>query len=137
MRQAQILRENTRRLEMNLAGINRKGCCKVSDTQCFVLTEIGRKPGISIKELSEILRLDKSGISRTVDELVRKGLVIRSQSEEDRRYVTLELTGKGTSQYSSIESDMDQRFKEILARIPKDKRSMVIEALGILSGALE
>jgi len=42
--------------------------------------EIGRKANISVKELAEILRLDKSGISRTVEELVQKGYVERKPS---------------------------------------------------------
>ena len=86
MNQVKIFRENTRRLEMNLGSINRTDCCwGVSDTQCFVLIEIGRKANISVKELAEILRLDKSGISRTVEELVQKGYVERKPSKEERR----------------------------------------------------
>ena len=94
MNQVKLFRENTRRLEMNLGSINRTDCCccGVSEAKCFVLVEIGRKANISVKELAEILRLDKSGISRTVEELVRKDYVERKPSKEDRRYVVLNLT---------------------------------------------
>ena len=36
--------------------------------------EVVRKPGISIKELAEILRIDKSGVSRFIEDLVQKKL---------------------------------------------------------------
>lgn len=139
MNQLKSFRENTRRLEMNLGSINRTDCCccGISDTQCFVLVEIGRRANISIKELAQILRLDKSGISRTVDELVRKEFVVRMPSKEDRRYVVLNLTDKGFEKFNRIENDMDLRFKSILERIPKDKRSQVIEALSLYNEAFE
>ena len=67
-----------------------------------VLVEIGRKPNISVKELAEILKLDKSGISRNVEELVRKKYVERKLSEEDRRYVVLNLTSQGKERFERI-----------------------------------
>ena len=139
MNQVKVFRENTRRLEMNLGSINRVDCCcgGVSDTQCFVLVEIGRKANISVKELAEILRLDKSGISRTVEELVQKGYVERKPSKEDRRYVVLNLTDKGSERFNKIEHDMDQIFKNILDKIPEDKRSQVIESLQLYNKACE
>ena len=139
MEQVKLFRENTRRLEMNLGEINRTDCCccGISDTQCFVLVEIGRNKNVSVKKLAEIMKIDKSGISRTVEELVQKGFVERKPSEEDRRYVVLNLTEKGAERFNKIENDMNQKFKEILDRIPKDKRNQVIEALQLYNAALE
>lgn len=139
MNQVQRFRENTRRLEMNLGNINKSDCCcgGISDTQCFVLVEIGRRPDISVKELSNILKLDKSGISRIVEELVQKKYVERKQSEVDRRYVVLNLTTKGMERFQKIENDMNEKFKEILSNIPKEKREMVIEALELYNSACE
>lgn len=139
MNQVQRFRENTRRLEMNLGNINKSDCCcgGISDTQCFVLVEIGRRPDISVKELSNILKLDKSGISRIVEELVQKKYVVRKQSEVDRRYVVLNLTTKGMERFQKIENNMNEKFKEILSNIPKEKREMVIEALELYNSACE
>lgn len=139
MEQVKLFRENTRRLEMNLGEINRTDCCccGISDTQCFMLVEIGRNKNVSVKKLAEIMKIDKSGISRTVEELVQKGFVERKPSEEDRRYVVLNLTEKGAERFNKIENDMNQKFKGILDRIPKDKRNQVIEALQLYNAALE
>lgn len=139
MNQIQKLRENTRKLEMLLNNINQTDCCcrEISNAQCFALVEIGRKPNISVKELAEIIRVDKSGISRTVEELVRKKLVERKPSKEDRRYVVLNLTEDGNEIFSRIEEDMNIRFKQILELIPQEKRESVIEALELYNGVLE
>lgn len=139
MKQVQVFRELTRRLEMNLGNINRTDCCccGISDAQCFVLVEIGRKAGISVKELAEILRIDKSGISRTVEEMVQKGLVERKPSGKDRRYVVLNLTDAGTERFCKIERDMNHKFETILKQIPVEKRNQVIESLQLYNAACE
>ena len=139
MNQVKQFRENTRMLEIHLGNINKTDCCcgGISEAQCFVLVEIGRRPNISVKELAAILRLDKSGISRTVEELVRRKYVERKTSEEDRRYVVLNLTSDGKKRFEKIEKDMNRKFRQILERIPVDKRTEVIDALEIYNQACD
>ena len=130
-------REYTRQLECHLGNMNQADCCccGVSTAQCFILVEIGRKPGISVKELAEILRIDKSGVSRSVEELVQKGFVERNPSKEDRRYVVLNLLPKGQARFEKIENDMYLKFKEVLEQIPEGKQEQVIEALKLYNEA--
>jgi len=130
-------REYTRQLECHLGNMNQADCCccGVSTAQCFILVEIGRKPGISVKELAEILRIDKSGVSRSVEELVQKGFVERKPSNEDRRFVTLKLLPKGQERFEKIENDMYVKFKEVLEQIPEEKREQVMEALKLYNEA--
>ena len=70
-----LFREYTRELEYHLAVLNQSDCCQcgINESQCFLVVEIGRNPGICIKELAKNVGLDKSGISRGVEELVQKG----------------------------------------------------------------
>ena len=130
-------RENTRQLERHLENMSSAECCccSVNKTQCFLIVEIGRKPGISVKELADILRIDKSGVSRFVEDLVQKGFVERKPSVEDRRFVTLHLLQKGPERFEKIENDMNYKFKEVLERIPEDKQKQVIEALKLYNEA--
>lgn len=67
-------REITRQLVCHLGNINSADCCccGINKTQFFWTVEIGRKPGISVKELTEIIRIDKRGISRLVEDLVKE-----------------------------------------------------------------
>lgn len=124
-------REYTRQLEFQLANMNKKDCCccNISTTQCFMLVEIGRRPGISLKELAAILRMDKGGVSRSIEDLVRKEYVERKTSEEDRRWVALFLLQKGQEHFEKIERDMNSKFQDILNEIPEEKQNQVIEAL--------
>lgn len=139
MDEVKMLRENTRRLEMYLDRINCSDCCcmGVNTSECFALVEIGRKPGISGKELAGILGLDKSAISRIVEELVKKKHVERKTSETDRRFVVLTLTKGGEAIFRKIEADMDERFAAVLEKIPEKKRKTVIESLKVYCDAFE
>ena len=137
MDKVKLFREYTRELERNLENINRSDCCQcsVNTLQCFLVVEIGRQPGINVKELSEIMNMDKSGISRSVDELVQKGFVSREPSKTDRRSVVLRLTADGKKRFNKIEKDMDEKFRVVFEKIDEDKQEMVLEALKIYNEA--
>lgn len=130
-------REHTRQLECHLSNINSADCCcsGINKTQCFLIVEIGRKSDISVKELAEIVRIDKSGVSRLVEDLVKKEYVQRKPAAADRRFVTLNLLPKGQERFEKIERDMYYKFKEILEQIPENKRLQVIESLEIYNNA--
>lgn len=131
MNQVKVFRERTRELERHLSNMNQTDCCQcgVNEGQCFLVVEIGRAPGIRVKQLAEVLQMDKSAISRSVEELVQKGYVLREISKEDRRCVSLTLTEEGQKRFQKIEEDMDASFARVFACIPKEKQALVLEAL--------
>ena len=88
-----------------------------------------------MKELAEIVRIDKSGVSRLIEDLVKKEYVQRKPAATDRRFVTLNLLPKGQERFEKIEHDMYDKFKSILEQIPKDKREQVVESLKIYNEA--
>ena len=130
-------RELTRELECHLENINRSDCCQcsVNESQCFLVVEIGRNPGICIKDLAKQLHLDKSGISRSIEELVQKDYVVREPSKTDRRCVVLTLTDAGQSRFEKIENDMNAAFKKVFSRMSKTEQEKVLEALKIYNEA--
>ena len=137
MNKIQQFREYTRELECHLNNINQTDCCQcsVSKAECFLVVEIGRKPGICIKELAGILKIDKSGVSRSVEELVKKGFVTREPSKTDRRSVVLKLTESGKARFEKIEKDMYIEFKKVFSMIGKSDQDKVLEALRIYNEA--
>ena len=132
-----LFREYTRELEYHLAVLNQSDCCQcgINESQCFLVVEIGRNPGICIKELAKNVGLDKSGISRGVEELVQKGYVNREPSKEDRRCVVLSLTESGKARFDKIENDMTAKFAVVFANIESDKREQVLDSLRIYNEA--
>jgi len=135
---SQRLREITRLLIRNLGFLDRSEavCCGITLTQCHTIVETGRKKQISVNELSELLNLDKSTVSRTVEQLVSNDILVRQPDLSDRRYVVLQLTQKGEVLFGTIEQRMAVYFTEIIEAIPKEKREQVIESLQLFSEAI-
>lgn len=132
------LRELIRILVRNL-GILEKGdanCCGVTISQCHAIVEIGRAKEISLNELAQILTLDKSTMSRTINNLVEDSLVVRELHSEDRRYITIKLTDEGIKIFKNIEGGMNEYYKNIFKYISEDKREQVLESLKLLIEAV-
>jgi len=135
---AKQLREMIRFLERKLGIIEEDevACCGITIAQCHALVEIGRAKSISLNELAELLNLENSTMSRTVNNLVNNELVKRDIDPQDRRYVTISLTESGTKIFEGIEESMNLYFKRVYNSIPEDKRLQVMESMQILLEAI-
>jgi DNA-binding MarR family transcriptional regulator len=111
-------------------------CCGITIGQCHTLVEIGRSGGISLNELSERLNLDKSTMSRTVDNLVNGGFVERQTDSEDRRYAKISLTLQGIELFTVINQSMKTYLQAMFEQIPEDKQELVKTALPYLLTAV-
>lgn len=132
------LRETVRLLERKLGLLNdiQSACCGVTFAQCHAIVEIGRAKRISLNELADILGLDKSTISRTVNNLVNNHLAVREIEPKDRRYIMITLTEAGWNTFRKIEAEMNTYFAQVYHRIPEGKREQVVESLHLLLQAL-
>lgn len=133
------LRELLRLLVKNLGILEKSdaSCCGVTISQCHAIVEIGRAKEISLNELAETLVLDKSTMSRTINNLVDGNLVVRELHPEDRRYVTIKLTETGVKIFNNIEEGMEEYYKTIFTSISEDKREQVLESLKLLAKAIK
>lgn len=133
-KESNCLRELIRILVRDLGILEKSdsNCHGVTMSQCHAIVEIGRANEISLNELAKILNLDKSTMSRTINKLVDDDLVVRESHPEDRRYIVIKLTDKGTSVFKTIEESMNNYYKKIFVSIPQDKREQVLDSLKIL-----
>jgi DNA-binding MarR family transcriptional regulator len=135
----QYFREKLRQLERQLGWIlkNDVQCCGISMAQCHTLIEIGKRDRISNVELADILGLDTSTLSRTIDNMVKAGLVNRLLNPEDRRYVSITLSEQGKKTYDFIEESNNNFIDMLFTRIPAEKHSQVIESFQLLVDAVQ
>lgn len=136
--QAKRLREMMRLLVRKLGFMERDeaSCCKITISQCHSIVEVGRAGKLSLNDLAESLNLDKSTVSRSVDNLVNQDLIIRENDPHDRRFVMLCLTEQGENIYQEVENHMEDYFLEIISMIPPEKREQVIESINYLTEAV-
>lgn len=111
-------------------------CCGTTLGQCNAVVEIGRASELSLNELAEILNLDNSTTSRTVNALVNQEIAERQTHPEDRRYLKIKLTERGEEMFNEIEKNMNTYFEDVYEAIPEDKREQVIESLELLLKAI-
>lgn len=135
---AKKLREEIRILERKLGALDEYhiSCCSVTTAQCHAIVEIGRTENISLNQLAELLNLENSSMSRTVNNLVNKALVKRDIDMQDRRHVKISLTEKGMELFKGIEEAMDGYYLKVYETIPREKRQQVIEGLSTLIEAI-
>lgn len=133
-----VLRENIRQMERKLGILEESevSCHGISLAQCHALVEIGRAKSISLIELSELLNLDSSTMSRTVNNLVNNGMAERELDANDRRYVTIRLTENGVVKFQGIEDKMNLYFTNIFEAIPCEKQEQVLDSLKVLLAAI-
>lgn len=130
--------EAIRMLERKLGILDdlQSSCCGITFAQCHAIVEIGRAGTLSLNDLADILGLDKSTMSRTINNLVNEGLATRDLDAEDRRFVRIGLTGKGREIFQGIEAALRIYFEKVYDSIPENKREQVIESLDLLFKAL-
>ncbi|MBP2635161.1 MAG: transcriptional regulator, MarR family [Firmicutes bacterium] len=137
--QAQLLRENLRTVVRKLGALDRgeASCCGITLSQSYTIIEIGRAGTISVNLLTEILGVDKSTVSKSIDKLVNSGIVVRDTDPEDRRSVLLRLTDKGQAVFEEIEERAMAYFEEVVAALTGDKCEQIIKGLQFLVPALK
>ncbi len=140
MNQAQLreFRKYLREIEREVARSLRDQtiCCGVTMAQCHVLLELGELDTPSIGALAERLQLDSSTLSRTVDGLVKAGLLSRLDDPANRRRSVLSLTEKGQAARESIDLMCDEFYTKLFSKIPASRHDRLLEAVGLLAAIL-
>ncbi len=95
---------------------------------------INHKENMTISELAERLNLSRPATTQKVNELTGKGLVVKTQSTEDKRVTFLSLSEKlqnssNSSKASTLMEKVDNHFSE-------DKKQVFAEILNYMTDCL-
>ncbi|HEU4331498.1 MAG TPA: MarR family transcriptional regulator [Lapillicoccus sp.] len=93
------------------------------------LEEAPRTPG----ELAEIERVAKPSMTRTVNALVERGLVLRQDDPLDRRSVILSLTDEGRRSLTAIRRKRDAWMASRVAKLTPEEQDVLARATEILT----
>lgn len=91
-----------------------------------MLEMISANPGLSQSRLAEAMEVDRSTIVTTIDQLEKRGLVVRGRSPTDRRSYCLELTDKGRAAIRRIEVLALQHEEDFAAHLTERERQELI-----------
>lgn len=108
----------------------------LSTTEFMIMLEIYNNEGISSNELCKRLDLPKSSVSRIVDALVVKGIVLRNIPENNRRILYLSINPEFLS--SKAVRDMNKELNEALLKdIGPEKANRIISSLEEIKSIIE
>ena len=100
----------------------------ISFSQVLALISIPGS-GVEMSTLSWDLALDNSTVTRLVDRLEKKNLVLRGKSQKDKRLVKVYLTKDGELLQNRIEEKIDFLGNKIESEFSYDKREDIINNL--------
>jgi len=78
----------------------------LSLSQYFALTNISTS-GISMSDLSTMLGVDNSTLTRNINILIKRDLVVKEKSNEDKRGYTITLSPAGNTLMNSLENQIE------------------------------
>ena len=77
---------------------------KITHTQMIILSFVKENEGISLKKLAGTMGITSSAATQQVNNLVRKGYLVREESNIDRRLVKIRLSGEMDRQIEVCET---------------------------------
>jgi DNA-binding MarR family transcriptional regulator len=88
------------------------------------LTVLHRVGPLRVSELAEALGLDRTTVTRHLDELETRGLVTRRPDERDRRALVVSLTPAAAEHLDAMRTRNRQRIRQICADWTPEEREM-------------
>ena len=88
----------------------------------------------SPKEIAERIKLENSTISGILERMEKKGLIQRSISKEDRRFIQVLLTEKGASLEKDVLSAVEEVNDEVMSVFSEDECESLKSHLRLLAG---
>ena len=104
--------------------------------QFHVLRHVRRGSG-SVGELATAKGISRPAISQAVDILVKKGLLTRVQSTQDRRYVELALTSEGNHLLDAVFKETREWMKERMQSLTAQELESIAKAMDVMKKIME
>ncbi|HSW08008.1 MarR family winged helix-turn-helix transcriptional regulator [Aquabacterium sp.] len=111
-------------------------CCRTTNTQCHLLTELARSGPLPLSELGTRVCLEKSWVSRAVDAMVERGVVTKEPNPVDARSWLVTLTDEGIRTVEELNQTLDSHAEQLLGSLSQRERSAVEHSLLLLMKAL-
>ena len=100
----------------------------LSLSQYYTLSNISSN-GISMSELSLILGVDNSTLTRNINILIDRSLVKKQQSSEDKREQLVVLSSKGEGITQKLDRDMERLLNQFISDINDEQRQQFIDTI--------
>jgi DNA-binding MarR family transcriptional regulator len=102
-------------------------------TQTNILMVIDSNKEKSMSELSELVGLEKSSFTRSIDYLVENNFLEKKYLPDDRRKINISFTEKGSEAVKLIKDDWNKYFESLLSGFSVEDKKEFSEAVEVVS----
>jgi len=96
-----------------------------------------RRGVTSMSDLAVAKNISRPAISQAVDVLVKKGLLTRVQSTQDRRVVDLALTDEGSALLETVFKENREWMKERMSNLTATELKLILNATEVMKKIME
>jgi MarR family transcriptional regulator, organic hydroperoxide resistance regulator len=93
---------------------------------------IAAKGKTNFKKLAEALAVTPPNVTGIIDRLVEQGLVSRTENQDDRRIMLLQVTAKGQDLLNHLRESRTNQMTQILARLNNEELISLAQGLNAL-----
>jgi len=118
-------------------GLNGECCENLTMPEFIALDKISTTSNCAVQNVGYSLGFTKSGATRIVNRLEKKGYVQKVKSHEDARVCCVEITKSGERVLSSANSRYVEQFNIIAAKMPEHSLADTVKVLTAMANALK
>ena len=106
----------------------------ITPGQWNLINQLDRAGELSQKELAELTRKEQATITRYLDTLERKGLVVRSRNKTDRRAHSISITDQARELIRTVQPITLDAANQLIEGIEQQDLDTFVAVLGRLKG---
>jgi MarR family transcriptional regulator, lower aerobic nicotinate degradation pathway regulator len=128
---ARLGREATARFRCSLKPLG------LAPPEFFMLKQLEALGAASQSTVAEAVGMDTSNLATLTAELCRRGLIVRTRDEDDRRRYVVELTDAGRRLLADADRAIETGELEMLEGLAEDERELLRVFLLRMAGSLD
>ncbi len=97
----------------------------ITTNQMIILSLIKKNEGLSIKELAERMDITSSGATQQVNNLVKKGYLVREESNLDRRLVNIRISEEMDKKIDTVKTSLLEQLHTFFSEMNDEELELV------------
>lgn len=129
------LRKVIRAIDMRSKQLSRD--VGVTGPQLLVMQNIGKEPGIMVRQIADNINLSSATVTNILDRLEAKELVQRIRSTEDKRRVGVFLTEIGQTTLSEAPLPFQEHFVNRFSQLQEWEQSQMVATMQRIASMMD
>lgn len=125
------------RFKQHYAMLLRTNGINLTPEQLLVLDMLWNQGEMSQQKIADSIGKDKNSVTKLINALEKKGLVIRRKDNSDKRSNTIVLTGKATAIKTGTKELGIEMLNQILSGIDEKEQRVLVNTLAKISKNME